>query len=347
MVEQQLSAQLGATIDDLLGPASGRFFGNGYRRIGQHVGGFSWDSADRSLRAVAGVVYPADWSVKQLDQSLAPHLSTIDGLVLAAQLSDAALTLDLGLDAEQRRTMWLRRVEIRAGSQPDELGLDALPASAQVQPAQGEALLDGHRISLVVCRVGRMTVRCTVEHPAGRGTQGTPPRPEAEPGAELLGAAGQRVYGTGYQRCRQLLTEVTADPDAAEPTALAWLALTDDLTDPPADQGLEGAFQPGLTLVDAFVAALQLGQVLLYELDGVSRSESSTLWMRRTVLTAETPPTPLAEAVPVTVELNGAQVLDSREALWRSADIQFRGAGVGVLCAVTHRLPERDLQAAR
>ncbi|MBG7464639.1 avrd-related protein [Pseudomonas aeruginosa] len=35
------------------------------------------------------------------------------------------------------------------------------------------------------------------------------------------------------------------------------------------------------SLSSCFAAALQLGQTLLYELDGVSRAESNTLWMKR------------------------------------------------------------------
>jgi hypothetical protein len=341
MVQTPVSAHLSATIDDLLGPASGRFFGSGYRRIGQQVGEFSWDSAAGSLQATAGVRYPVDWSVKRTDRTLAPHLSTIDALVFAAQLSDAALTLRHGLDAAQRRSQWLRRVEIRAGSRPDEEGLDALPAKAQLRPAAGEPLLPGHALTLVDCRIGRMGVRCTVEHPA------VPVADHAADttGPDPLGPAEERVWGLGYQRHRQHLTDVGTDLRAPEPTATARMELS-VAPGGPMDQGLEGGYRPGWSLVDSFVAALQLGQVLLYELDAVSRAESSTLWMRRTVLTADVPPAGLTGPVPVGVVLADPQLLDSRSARWRSADIRFRGAGTEVLCSVTHRLPEPSVPAA-
>ena len=47
------------------------------------------------------------------------------------------------------------------------------------------------------------------------------------------------------------------------------------------DGGLEAAYWPSATLVDALVLTGQLGQVLLYAAAGLDRDQADTLWMRR------------------------------------------------------------------
>ena len=326
-------SRVGIAIDDLLGAAEKRFFGSGYRRIGQRVSELSWDPERRTLRATAGVLYPSDWSVKEAGAP-APHLSTIDALVFGARLSEAALTAAHGLTSEQRRGMWLRRVEIRAGGAPDEQGLEAFPVSAELRGTEVAPLSALDQVSLVVCRVGRMTVRCTVEHRPGGGP------PAGDDG--LLGPSEQRPYGDGYQAHHQRIGDVLLNVSAPAPEVSATVSLA---CGPEAvgTQGLEGAYQPGTTLVDAFVVALQLGQVLLYELDRVPRAGSGTLWMRRTVLEAASPYRAAAQDAPANAVLENAAVVETQGSHWRNADIVAEYGGVRVLCSVTHRLPEHPL----
>ncbi|MCX4747727.1 AvrD family protein [Kitasatospora sp. NBC_01287] len=324
---------LSDSIDDLLGPAESRFFGSGYRRVGQRVHQLSWDEEHQTLNAVAGVLYPVDWSVKQKAGKLAPHLSTIDALLFAAQLAETALTARYGLTEEQRRAAWLRKVEIRAGAAPQEEGLTAFPASAQLKESPVAPLDQQALVSLVVCRIGRMTVRCTVEHAAGTGAR-------VEVRDDLLGPVEQRPYGTGYRAHRQALTDLRVDAHGLVPTVDGKLAVTAAPSEAIGTRGLEGAYQPGITLVDAFVTALQLGQVLLYELDSVARADSNTLWMRRTVLESSRPDRPGAQAAPVTAILEAAQIVQAQGADWRNADIVAETGGVRVVCSVTHKLPE-------
>src|SRR2546430_787675 len=112
------------SVDDYLGPAATRFFGYGYRRVHYTMPSVAVD-AD-SLRTTVGVEYPVDWSRKSANVDLRPHLSTVDALVLAARAAELYLHHAFGLDLSARRTAWLRRVDIRAGAQPYEDGLDAL-----------------------------------------------------------------------------------------------------------------------------------------------------------------------------------------------------------------------------
>jgi len=95
-----------ASIDDILGPAAQRFFGDGHRRVRQMLRNVTVDGDGRGghrVRGCASVSYPADWSVKSVSDELRPHLSSIDALLLAVALGECYLTHARGLDPKQRR----------------------------------------------------------------------------------------------------------------------------------------------------------------------------------------------------------------------------------------------------
>lgn len=133
MTDLMSPLQLSSSIDDLLGPSESRFFGSGYRRVGQRLNAAVLGRGAPDAERRGSVLYPVDWSVKQQAAKLAPHLSTIDALLFAAQLAEAALTARHGLTAEQRRSAWLRKVEIRAYATPQEQGLTSFPVSAELR----------------------------------------------------------------------------------------------------------------------------------------------------------------------------------------------------------------------
>src|SRR5690606_21392631 len=143
------------------------------------------------------------------------------------------------------------------------------------------------------------------------GTPGTAgPRPGTGTYAHadaLPGPWNDAPFGVPHRDRRQLLTAVDVLPDAS----LARADLTLD-PDGPA------------TMIDLFVAALQLGQVLLYSLDGVARADSNTLWMRRTVIrpAPETPADGRFE-----VRLREPRQLRGAPGAWRSAEMVPEQAG--------------------
>ena len=323
------------SVDQALGPASGRFFGDGHRRVDyrlrdvvvvpgpQRVG---------SIAATASVLCPPDWS-KKGDAAQRPHLSTIDALIIGARLAEMFLTRRHGLSERERSAMWLRRVEIRAGNAPDEEELESLAAGATLRSTRLHELDESAAVSVLDCTVGGMRIGCELVHPVGRLTPG-PASAAYDPD---LATQVPGVYGEGFKHRRQDITDVTVDVTARRADA------TVDVVPLPGAYrelvGMEGVHQPSVSFVDAFVVALQLGQVLLYALDEVERARSNTLWMRRTVITCDTPHRPATGPFPVTTELTDATLLEARGGLWRTADITSSCAGVRVMCSVTHQIP--------
>ncbi|MEU3064346.1 AvrD family protein [Streptomyces subrutilus] len=322
-------------VSDYLGAPERRFFGEGYKRARHRPAALTSgrDAATGAAPTVTGtaaVTYPADWSRKgAVDQK--PHLSTIDVLLLGVQLTEALLAGHRGLTDEDFRGSWLRRVRIKAGAVPVEDDLDAVPVAASLT-GERPSPDAGRTVSLVDAVVGALTVRVELDHPDVR--RAPAPAPDA--------GRADRPFGAAHRQRRQSVEDVRVAPARCRATAAVRLTAWDAAATP--GSGTEGGHQPSAGLIDAFVVALQLGQVLLYELDGVSRADSDTLWMRSTLLEASSPHRPPAAPDggphPVAAELRDATRLTTRRGeTWRRADIAAELAGVSVVCSVAHRLP--------
>jgi hypothetical protein len=315
------------TVDDFLGPAEKRFFASGYRRVEYEFGEVTVGRAGAATTLRLG--YPADWSKKAARGALPPHLSTVDAILLGAQLTELCLATTYRLTAAQRQLIWLHDVRIRAGSTPDEM-LDEVPATATL--AETVNYPGGRSRSTVDITVGRMRIRCAAVHDAAEAApeEGRYRDPEA-----VLGPAASRYYATGFVRGGHRIDELSVDAGQLRATASVTVHVVN------ADQGIEGAYQPRATAVDAFVTGLQLGQVLLYELDSMRRGASNTLWMRSTHLTLPEPGDDLIERVPLTTAIENPKLIEMSGGVWRTADIVADLGGARFTCAVTHQLPNR------
>ena len=325
-----------ASVDDHLGPAEQRFFGRGFRRVGYDIGAthLARTAAGTLLvRSSVGVHYPADWSKKAAGTDLRPHFSTVDGIVIAAQLAEACLS---GTGADLRDA-WLRKVRITAGANPQE-DLGRLPAEATLRRTDPVPQDSSRAVSVVDCAVGTMRLRCEVEHAHAPAPARPVPEERTHPGLDaLLGPAANRYFGVGFTSRRQYVRDVEVDHRTLSAVATLTVAQEDGAPVPTA--GLEGAHQPSASVIDAFVTALQLAQIMLYDLDGMRRQDSDTLWMRQTTLTASRPDRP-AEGIPVSTRLDDPGLLRMGGDTWRTLDVVAELAGLHVRSALAHRLPE-------
>lgn len=303
-----------SSVDQLLGSRHTRFFGEGFKRVGHRLGDIAVrpGHGGQAVTATAGLALPRDWSRKGVDEQ-PPHLSTIDAMLFSAQLAGLYLAHTHGLGAEDG--FGVRSAVLKAGKAPQETGLDRFGVSAAVL---GTEARQGGLRSEFDCLVGILAVRLTVDHggsPAAlRGDR------RYDDAGELPGPWNGAPYGADHRKRTQLLTGVEVDRYAL--TAAADLAIS-------------GGGNAGPTMVDLFVSALQLGQVLLYGLDSIARADSDTLWMRRTVIDR----TDDAADGRLTVRLEAERLLEAATGTWRGADVVAAHAGVELRCTVAHRLP--------
>ncbi|MFE9256592.1 AvrD family protein [Streptomyces sp. NPDC006879] len=332
------------SIEDYLGPGENRFFSRGYQRARYTVRDLLVSPATTGpgVRATADIDYPRDWSRKRTGSDLRPHLSTVDALVLGVQLAELHLAHGYGLDGSARRQMRLRKVQLRAGGAPQEI-LKGVPLAARLLRTEGVEQATGRSRSVHECAVGNLQVRCEIEHGHGAAADGLARYADL---TEALGPGPDRFYGEGFQLRRHHIHNVQVDMSALRAEAAVRFEAESDPTGSAsgAGQGLEGGAQPAVSLLDAFVVNLQLAQVLLYELDSVSRAQSNTLWMTRTVLEAEDArprplPAPFEPPLRAEAALSGKRLLPLRGSTWRSVDIAGSLGGVALRCAFAHELP--------
>ncbi|MBI1759673.1 MAG: hypothetical protein HYR62_10710 [Actinobacteria bacterium] len=324
------------SIDDYLGSGETRFFASGYRRAQYQVADIVLVPAGDpgpSVVAMVSVRYPADWSTKADRSDLRPHLSTVDMLVLSVQLSEAHLSHSYGLDPDLRKTMWLRKVSLRAGSAPQEdlAGLVGSATHRSTEPLSGSA---GGFISTYDCVIGTMRASCEIVHPVGQpAREGR--RHESLDGA--LGPAASRYYGDGFKLRRHVIEDVTVDIDALRASANVQVRSLPGgqlVTD-----GVDGAWQPAVSAVDCFVANLQLAQVLLYELDSIRREDSNTLWMLKTTLEIASPPQRCISVLPAEAAITKKYLVPLRGAQWRNVDINGTLGNVILRSSFAHEIP--------
>jgi hypothetical protein len=339
MVEAQLSFD---AIEDYLGPAATRFFATGYRRphhriVDVHV--TPPDDEDSGAEATVTVEYPRDWSKKTDEIDIPPHLSSVDMIVLGAQLCEAHLSHAYGLEAADRRQMRIRRVTLKAGTTPQEDLVD-LPARATLRKTSAVSQ-DGDRfLSVYRCKIGVMRAGFEIEHgisqrATSRGSFGAVD--------EIIGPIADRYYGDGFRRGRHSIHDVRVDMDALRADASVQFDFTPKdrvLTD-----GIDSAGQPAVSVIDCFVVSLQMVQVLMYELDSLTREDSDTLWMLNTVLEAPEAQQPYSDATPAYAAITAKHLLELAGDAWRNVDIEGECGGVKLRCSFAHRLPKRPERA--
>jgi hypothetical protein len=325
------------SVDDYLGPGERRFFGKGYKRADQKIWNIHIDvekGGNGTARARASVKYPTDWSRKgKADQ--APHLSSIDVLLIAGEVTEVYLTHALHLDAAQRSRIRLRRVAIKAGRTPVEEQLSDFAVEAVISPAPLTPDDPDLRVSISDCQVGALRVRCEIEHPAGDEHEGTTlySGPDV-----LLGPAALRPYGHGHKTKSQTIDDLEVDVPSNKAGALLGVRIQGSEQFP--SIGLESYSHQGASIIDAFVATIQLGQILLYEIDAVNRAQSNTLWMRQTVLEINGPQRVIIEPSHLAVHLEENQLLTTRDGdTWRSSDVVADFQNMTIRCSVAHQLP--------
>ena len=317
-----------ASIDDYLGPARQRFFGSGYRRSTYRIHPLDTDT-DADLAAAVDVAYPTDWSRKKADSDLRPHLSTVDVMILGVRSAEALLTDLVGLTPDEVQAAMIRKLTVRAGTRPEE-SLNGLPLRATLKkstPApDGE---DGEVDSTIIVQVGVMQTRVVLRHPA-------PSAPAAGViDYALLDEDPTRHWGSGYRDDEQSIRAVTADTESLVAHASIGLHHSGAC-------GTRASHAPGpATFIDAFVSLLQLGQLLMYELDQIDRAHSDTLWMQQLILrpsTASTSRETTAAETGAELRIADHQLLDLSTGTWRNLDFRGESGGITMSATFAHRI---------
>ncbi len=316
-----------ASIDDQLGPRNQRFFGSGFKRVKHDITDATVEPNPDRLTARAHLSYPTDWSAKSATTQLTPHLSSLDAAVLAAQLAELHLTTMHGLDAQQRRALWIRRLSIKAGAAPQEQ-LDDVALSTQRTATERRA---GTATSRLDGQVGALATTCEVVHDDHRRRTGAPEMIDV---GGTLGEPTRRYFGSGYQQRDYDLRDVVVADDFS--VVSATTRVSGDAIHP---DGIAGKYQPAITLIDGMIVLAQLAQSLLYALDGIDRTASNTLWMRRVDVTGPPPHQRLGAPFRSSTSIVRTTIVDFAGGRWRTSEWRAQFSGLRFSYRLAHELP--------
>lgn len=268
----------GTSLDDELGPAEDRYFGGGYRQV-EHELTEADDGDDSRWRG--RVTYPARWSLGPDGRSRRPHLSSVDAVVLPmAALATNPARWAAAAPADAR--FWIRRVKIRAGSEPWSRLAD-VPVTLEM----GRRSVEGRALEWCSARVGNMTVELGLAVAGMRSSEDVPAIGDLEYKSHSIASAVEAFDGpSGGLRSRHLLAIGPAsDPAVAQASA-----------------------------IDFLVTMGQLAQALVYRADATDRSGVENLWMRTMTIAirGRRPIAPGAFDAVTTLDRQGGVVIDGR-----------------------------------
>lgn len=322
------------SIDDILGDGSHRFFGHGYRNTHPklHDLRVTHTPGESTLTATASLGVQGSWSVKGTSHQT-PHLGTTDVMVLACRMAEALLASRYAPGL--LHNAYVRSVTVSGGNQPVEGTLDNLDCRASLH------VDDGGTSSILRCTIASLSAELEVAHGPSEPGLASVQSPSED---ALVGEAGMRLYGDLWSRRQVSLLNVQLDPEGGTAAALASFRLLPSPEDGADERlGLEAAYPNALSAVEYFVAALQLGQVLLYRLDAMDRASSNTLWMRKTRVSLRQAGPAATDCVrggsSVEVRLRRSRLVTMEGSTWRCADIVGTFDGADVVCSVAHRVP--------
>lgn len=323
------------SIDDILGDPATRYFGSGYRSVQQRMFEGVIDSADGTACAVARVMYPDHWSTKT-NRELVPHLSSIDGFVLAIELVEAYLREAFGLGDAGARDSWIQHCTIKSGQLPT-LDLENIPATLSLVSTKLDPSAMFGRYSEFKVKIGSLCLELVIDHPVLRERHVRAIFADID---DVLGPACSRYYGDGFKQNRVHVQHLELNPFVDGASASVSVAHTPE----PVNHGLSGSYLPFVAIPDALVGTAQIAQALLYRRDNLTRATSRNMWMRKISVTI---PRPAFEtAFEIKTWVAQSSVLPIGESRWRTARFKVTLPSMTSEFSLAHELPAHDLPLA-
>jgi hypothetical protein len=279
--------------------------------LGPAAGRYFGTGYKTTMPAIGRVRVRHDARASRLDghgSVTADKLSTTDAVALVTEALVGLVAARYSPQAARETRMIA--LDLRASPKPLGSALDDFPVRARLSDESAGTLS-------IEASVGNITAVGQVVRPVGAGSMADVDSAERLP--SLFGVAERAAY----QGHTVALTGVTSR-STSEAEAVFEVSRDRDGTDE-------------VCFIDAFVGAVQLGQLLLSRLDGLVGA--GCLWTRRTSFRTDRPLLTAQRSL-LHTRLGRSRIVRLEGNPWRCADIV---AGVGdaltVTCSVGHRLP--------
>ncbi len=282
-------------IDKVLGNFEERYFGAGHKRSVYSLYK-AFETDEDNYQGSASIELGSSWSEKNGEQ-IRPHLSTIDGVVLAALLAEKYLEEKHPEIATKE--MFLSMFEIKAGGNPIE---DLQNITLSIKKVSVEAEIFNFKIDILGMKVNLKIRKIENNY------------------TDLEQIASSDSSDRGYIAYH--LKDIRHDIDNIN--FLNQNNLFCDFIRGEEMQtnysGLSCNFSKSISALEWLVVFSQMGQLVAYNYDFIDRRESHNLWMRWVKAELKSPYF-YEEPILMTGEIVKASLLNRGEDKWRTFDV--------------------------
>ncbi|ENV48739.1 hypothetical protein P255_02737 [Acinetobacter brisouii CIP 110357] len=288
-------------VDEFLGDKKTRYFGAGYLNSNHAIYDFSSESDDQNILKFScfGRVVLPQTWSIKGNGSQKPHLSTIDIIELSLLTFDHLIQTVYSNLPKISYKSLIYKMIIRAGKSPVESDFDQINIHGSMDKIDQETKALNLDISNMRIEIQYSSDFNKIDYSAPTVDLKTP--------LDI----NDVMINVNEMKASALVTNNQLMKEKMEPWSTSCL----------------------------FSVGLQLGQVLLYQLDSISRSESNTLWMKKTEIFFLSDKPNLDHSHPIFTRLDNVRRYKTSDGDWRKADIYSIFGNTKIICSVTHKLP--------
>ncbi|MFW5850922.1 MAG: AvrD family protein [Bacteroidota bacterium] len=297
------------TVDSFLGESKTRYFSSGYKLIKYQFEDVLLHNDE--LIGILHVEWPKIWAQKK-HESIAPHLGSLELFVIAAHLVELYLKGIDNLTDSEIENAWVSFIKINSGVQ----AISEIKAEECGCKKISECIIDDKTIqSSFSVKIVSTLVQITICH-----------RKNSVPAYMSVNALQLLVknfyssfFSIGYKVPVCSIKNVyvnTTERKAQAEIDICNHELLSEFT------GIGRAFQPFFNFTDGILVVGQVTQTLLYNLDGLTRDNTSNLWMRCIESTYKSP-IPFDEIITLDIHAEEFKTLRIKDAVYRVSTIHI------------------------
>ncbi|MFD1901177.1 AvrD family protein [Enterococcus termitis] len=294
-----------------------RYFGAGHKNTEYSlVEGVETNGSGSELVVVAQINQSCSWSVKD-GESQKPHLSTVDGLILAVLAAESYLCKyhpEINLE-----DLYLSSFEIKAGVVPVE-DLRRIPMNIEKVIIHEESqrftvFILGMRISV---ELRAIKVAAAHKHNKEQAVNYM---------ADHLKHVRHDIQNIDIYNGKEMMCEVTR----ATSCKLAY-------------SGIGSKVSKAMSLIEWLIIFSQMSQIVAYNFDDIERKYSDTFWMRLAKAEMDEPMSYSAEQILVSGGINKTQIISMNNENWRTFNMAGETADSNVRFTgkLAHKVPNKE-----
>jgi hypothetical protein len=282
-----------------LGASSKRYFSDGYKDIQHSFSNIRIEK--KELLADLILEWPEKWSEKK-GVAITPHVGTLDFFLASAILVEKYFQPMNKEFIKRVNKMWIAEFVCKSGNKC--LEKQSIPCLCRLLSKEK---MDNKIHYLFEVLVANTIVRLKVVSPYHSLTSSFDP---------FFAAQTDSYYFNEYKGADRIISSINLMPSEKYISADYELRHNQDSS----FHGLTSDYMPCLTFCDLVLCAGQLTQILLYNLDNISREESSNLWMRK-IHCVYNKPIPMNSQV--SVSINKTNMVKMKSGIYNCSELTF------------------------